>query len=187
MHGNEVASSPAFGAILLITITLILAALIMLMAPGLPHLSLDTEIPAVFEITKIRHTNKYNVLNYESYMVIKNSGKISYDNRNLYAKTYRNGELLQCIIPTMNGHNFIHFHPYGIKTLGGPGSNNYLWYPEALIAIDYNDGTFRPGDTVQFEVYDRTTGRLISRDTYPHAEEDKKEKWMELYLSHQGA
>jgi hypothetical protein len=158
------------------------------MAIQLPNLCYDPGVPDIFQITKIRHTNKDGLLNYDSYMVVTNSGEISFDNRNLYAKTYRNGEHLPCDIPTLNGHNFIPVHPCGIKTLGGTGSDDFQWYPDALVAIDFSDGTFHPGDIVQFEVYDRKTNQLISRDTYPHADKNEnQEKMMQLYFSRQGA
>ena len=169
----------------MVIITIVLAALVLLVALQLPDLSYDPTVPTVFEITKIRDI-KNGVLNYDSYMVVKNSGNIAYDNRNLYAKTYRNGVHLPCDIPTMNGHNFIPVHPYGIQTLGGFGSDDFQWVPDATIAIDYSDGTFHPGDIVQFEVYDRKTGQLLSRDTWPH-KNDPGEKLMKQYLSHRGA
>ena len=99
-------------------------------------------------------------------MVVKNCGSIAYDNRNLYAKTYRNGDHLPCDIPTMNGHNFIPVYPYGIQTLGGFGSDDFQWIPGATLSIDYNDGTFHPGDMVTIEVYDNTTKVILSRDSY---------------------
>ncbi|MGB7788574.1 type IV pilin [Methanoregula sp.] len=183
---SDDASESPLGAILAVAITVVLAMLVLLMVSQLPNLLYDRTVPTIFEITKIRHTDKDGVLDYDSYMVVKNNGKKPYDNRKLYAKTYRNGDHLPCDIPTMNGHDFIPLHPYGIKTLGGFGSDNFLWYPDATIAIDYSDGTFHPGDIVQFDVYDRTTDQVISRDTYPHTD-GNQEKLMQLYFSYQGA
>lgn len=167
-------------------ITIVLAMLVLLIALRMPNLMYNPETPVIFEITTIRHTNEHGVLNYDSRMILRNSGDTAYDNRKLSAKTYRNGAHLPCDIPTMNGHNFIPVHPYGIQTLGGFGSDDFLWYPGALIAIDYTDGTFHPDDRVEFDVYDTTNGQLISRDTYPH-DEGIQERSMRLYLSHQGA
>ena len=118
-------------------------------------------------------------------MVVKNSGSTAYDNRKLYAKTYRNGDHLPCDIPTMNGHDFLPTPHFGIQTLGGFGSDDFLWYPEAMISIDFEKGTFHPEDSVQFDVYDKTTNLLISRDTYPDTI-DNTERLMRLYLNRQG-
>jgi hypothetical protein len=172
------------GNILTIGLTFVIAALVLLFVFLIPTIPYDQTVPTVFEIIQIRHTNQYGILNYESYMVVKNCKNFSYDNRKLYAKTYRNGELLHCIIPTINGHDFIPLHPHGIKTLGGPGTYNYHWQPNALVFIDYNQGTFHPGDVVVFEVYDRETGRIISRDLWPHTS-GTTEKWLNLLFNPQ--
>jgi len=52
--------------------------------------------------------------------------------------------------------------------------------------VDYSQGTFHPGDIVQFEVYDRDTNQIISRDTWPHTTDSTK-KWLDLLFSHQAA
>ncbi len=154
--------------VLLLGITFILAMLVLLLCLGFRLPGGDSAIPTIFAITRIQHTNPQGVLDYDSYMVVKNTGTIAFDNRKLSAKTYRNGVHLPCDIPTMNGKDFLPTHHFGIQTLGGFGSHDYLWYPDATIAINYAKGTFHPGDTVQFDVYDRTTQTIISRDTYPH-------------------
>jgi hypothetical protein len=168
---------------MMIGITFIIAAIVLLQLTQLPTLYYKSEVPTIFEITNIKHTNEYGVLNYESYMVVKNIGNTAYDNRKLYAKTYRNGELLPCFIPYINFNKFIYVHPYGIKTIGGVGTDNYQWNPGATIFIDYSQGTFHPGDVVRFEVYDRDTNQIISRDTWPHTS-DNTQKWLDLLFSH---
>ena len=103
----------------MLAITLILAVLVLLMF-HLPYLY-DSSIPAIFKITNIRHTNEHGALNYDSYMVVMNTGTTGYRNANLYAKTYRNGINLDCRIETLNGHDFIPTHHFKIQTMGGPG------------------------------------------------------------------
>ncbi len=163
----------------MIAMTIILAAIILAQLLQLPAPLIRTEVPAIFEITNVRHTNEHGILNYDSYLVITNTGNSRYDNRNLYAKTYRNGQLLPCFISTINGNNFISTPHYGIQKLGGPGSRDFSWYSGATIFIDYKDKTFRPGDVIRFEIYDRTTDRIISRDTWPHTT-DATKKWIDL-------
>lgn len=170
---------------MMIAISIILAGLVLLLALQFHVAGYDPGVPTIFEITSLRHTNQHGVLNYESYIVVTNIGDAAWDNRKLYAKTYRNGALLPCLIPAINFNKFIYLHPYGIKTIGGMGTNNYHWYPGGTIFVDYSDGTFHPGDVVQFEVYDRESNQLISRDTWPHTGGNTK-KWMDLLFSHQG-
>jgi len=152
------------GIILLLAITLLLALLVLLMF-RLPFLY-DTSVPAIFKITNIRHTSEHGALNYDSYMVIMNTGATGYPNRNLYAETYRNGVILDCRIETFNGHDFIPTHHYKIQTLGGPGSSGSTWSPVEMVFIDFRDGTFHPGDQVILEVYDNSTKQIISRHSY---------------------
>jgi hypothetical protein len=176
---TEHSTSEANGIVLLIAITIILAAIVLLLLIQFPAMWDHAEVPTEFEISSLRHTNLYGALNYESYMVLTNIGDTSWDNRKLYAKTYRNGVLLPCLIRTINGHDFIPLKPYGIDTMGGWGTHNYHWYPGMTIYVDYSQGTFHPGDVVKFEVYDRDTDRIISEDTWPHTGGNTK-KWMDI-------
>jgi len=182
---QEHASSAIHGCILLIAITVILAALVLLMIPHLPKNSSD-EIPVIFEIMTMKYT-KTGSWKYENKLTVKNSGTTAYDNRKLYAITYRNGERLPCKIPYINFQYYIINKPLGIQRIGGMGTDDLSWVPEAMIFIDYNQGTFRPGDAIRFDVYDRVTDRIISSDTYPHKEKTSEEKMMAEYLSRQGA
>lgn len=168
--------------VLLLGITFILAMLVLLLCLGFRLPIGDSAIPTIFAITGIQHTNPQGVLDYDSYMVVKNTGTIAFDNRKLSAKTYRNGVHLPCDIPTMNGYLFLPTNHFGIQKLGGLGSEDFLWYPGATLYIDYAKGTFHPGDVVQFEVYDRTTGTIISRDTYPRSEKHDTQWFYNYFL-----
>lgn len=162
---SETASSPAIAIVLMLIITFILGALVLLLMVQLPWPH-EESVPAIFTITKIRHENEYGRLTYDSRMMVKNAGDTGYQNLNLYALTYRNGELLLCAIDTVNGHDFISTHHYKIQNLGGAGSRGATWDPGELIYIDYADRTFHPDDVVTFEVYDVVTDKIISRHTF---------------------
>ena len=152
----------------------------------------DPTVPTVFEITNIKDI-KNGVLNYDSYMVVKNCGSSSYYNWNLFVLTYVNGAQIPAEIPTLNANAQAadHIH-HGVQNLGGFGSEgtrkkgDALWVPGASLSIDYKDGTFHPGDMVTIEVYDNTTKQILSRDTWPH-KDDPGEKLMKQYLNHRGA
>jgi hypothetical protein len=180
---NDAAASP-LGVILAVAITIILALLVLLMALQLPNLWYDPTVPDIFQITKIGGINPYGNFD-ENYVVVMNTGDTAYDNRNVSAKVYRNGDHLPDI-PYINEHKFLPVKPNGIRLTGGAGTDNYLWNPNARIYIDFSQGTLHPRDTVQFDVYDRTTNQLISRDTYPHANAIQ-ERCMRLYFNHQDA
>jgi len=103
---------------LMLAVTFLLALLVLLLIPAMPY-QYDPSVPAIFKIINIRHEP-----NFDSYMVVMNTGTSGYLNRNLYAMTYRNGKLLPSSISTMNGYAFISTHHYGVQTFGGPGSQN---------------------------------------------------------------
>ena len=145
----------------MLAITLILAVLVLLLF-RLPYLY-DPSVPAIFKITNVKH-DQNGVRNFDSYVVVMNTGTTGYMNKNLYAKTYRNGVELNCQIPTLNGEAFIDgSRHYGVQHLLSRG---LTWYPAFSIGIDYTDGTFRPGDVITFEVYDNSTKQILSRHTY---------------------
>jgi len=163
LHSEEAASA-ALGLMMLLAITLILALLLFLFFFMLNINMEELNVPDIFKIKSIRHTNEQGVMNCDSYMVVMNTGNCGYNNKGMYAKTFKNGVLLQCAIPTLNGYDFIHgSHHYDVQHLGSDGET---WYAGATIYIDYEDKTFRPGDWVTFEVYDRKTDQLISRDLF---------------------
>ncbi|MDO8874389.1 MAG: hypothetical protein Q7V05_16945 [Methanoregula sp.] len=147
------------GGILSIAITMMLAVLVLLLFHMPSFALLDSEVPAIFKITKITHGTKF-----DSIMIVKNTGSIGYKNQNLYAKTYKNGIPLDCVISTMNGHDFISSHHFGIQNI--KGMSGKTWYANLAISINYKDRTFHPGDEVTFEVYDNTTNKIISRHMY---------------------
>nr|WP_320161230.1 hypothetical protein [uncultured Methanoregula sp.] len=158
-------ASVALGVILLVAITFILAILVLLLFQ-MPNIDMEVHnVPAIFQITKIRHLNEQGYKNYDSYVVVLNTATRDYKTRDLYAKTYRNGMLLNCAIPTLNGDDFAaKAHHYDVQHL--VGAKGDTWYSGATIAIDYDDKTFYPGDIAELEVYDRNTQQIISRHSF---------------------
>ena len=171
-YPDNTGSSGPLGTILMVMITIALAALVLLVAIPSPYLY-DLSIPSIFKITKIRHDDGYGRVNFDSYMVVKNTGSSSYYNWNLVVLTYVNGAQIPAEIPTLNAYaqSQDHIH-HGVQNLGGSGSDgtrkkgNALWVPGASLWIDYQNGTFHPGDMVTIEVYDNTTKQILSRDMY---------------------
>jgi len=175
------------GVLLMLAITIALSALVLLLLTQYPGMWQDEEVPVIFEITGIRDADDNGKIDYNSYVTLTNTGDHGYDNRKLAIRTYRNGELLPYMVPYINFNKFIKVHPHGIETIGGAGTDNYHWYPGAIVFIDYKDGTFRPGNVVTLEVYDRITNQVISRDTWPHTKDTRTKKLMDLLFNHRGA
>ncbi len=177
------ANSEILSIVLMVAIAIIIAALILSQIIILPRWN-DNTVPAIFKITKIRHTDDYGRLTFESYVVMVNSGTRSYDNWNLYAIAYRDGVQLPAEIPTLNADEQINDHNHhGVQSLWGSGvsgsrrDHDGKWNPGALLAIEFSRGTFHPEDVVMIEVYDKTTRTIISRDTWPHPDPRTTVSW----------
>jgi hypothetical protein len=161
---REHGGSYMIATLLILALVVLVALLVLLMMPQMPFLY-DPTIPAIFKIITINHDD-HGVRTLASYMVVINTGEVGFRNRNLEAETYRNGVRLDCRIPTFHGGDYVSTHHFKIEKMGGPGTCKDMWDPNEMVFIDYADKTFRPGDIVTFEVYDKLSGQIISRHTY---------------------
>ncbi len=190
---NEDAVSQVNGIILLVVITMIAAVLVLILCLGFPMLHGDPVVPVVFKITNVVHTNDYGKMIRASYLVLTNIGEHSYRNRYLQVKLYVNNIPANLNLPTLNGDASCNVHHFGFKNIGGEGTKGNMdystsrWYPDQSIWIDFNDGTFGPGDTIRIEVYDGLTGKIISRDTYPESKKYTTQWFYNYFLNHQAA
>jgi len=187
------ASSPVIGTIATLGIVFILVLLVLLLCLGfeLPHA--DEEVPVLFKITNVTYTIDPAKVNRASYLVLTNIGKESYRNRYLFVKLFVNDVPANLNLPTLNGDASCHLFHYGFQNIGGPGSDGGMnnpaakWYPDQMIFINFNDGTFGPGDTLRIEVYDGLTGTLMSRDTWPESKKYNTRWFYNYFLNPQGA
>ncbi|MCP1662821.1 MAG: hypothetical protein D5R99_09360 [Methanocalculus sp. MSAO_Arc1] len=150
--------------VILVALTFILAALLLLML----HIPLwwgesNSMQPEVFAITELIHHCETGRLNYDSRITIRHTGTAVFRNDDLRAEIFVNDRNTGALIFTMNAHRFISTYHIGVQRLWGIGSTGFYWYPGELVYIDMTDGTFRPGDSVRLDVYDRESGSLISR------------------------
>ena len=140
------------------------AALVLAMLMMFSSFSLgggEEEVPAIFKITSITHGT-----NYESKVVLLHTGTVTYTNSNLMAKFYKNDQLLHADILTMHGEDFIPTQHHGVQTMGGAGCSGNTWLPNERIALDFKNEMFHPDDMVMAEIYDTTTGLIISRHSF---------------------
>jgi len=181
---SDSAFSHHVGQILMIIIVILLVVIILLLLLQYQISLSDQRIPCVFEIAEVQHTK--DGMSETSYVVLKNTNTIAYENWNLYAFTYVNDHRIIAELPTLNAYELINsVHHDGVKTLvGSQGrreNHDAYWYSGARLAIDYNDHTIHPGDRVTLEIYNRSTGQLISRDTFPHTDTKTKEMMDEYF------
>lgn len=167
--GKENAASDSLGTILMVAITIIIAALLLIICLGFllfPDFRISA-IPEIFVITSVIHVDdETHHMNYDSRLIVKNAGTQSFKNAGLSATIYRNGKPQGCIISTLNGHDFISTVHYGVQWIGYAGVDGETWLPGEMSAIDLTDGTFRPGDVAQLDIIDKSTGEVISRHVY---------------------
>ena len=191
---NEEAVSQVNGIILLVVITIIAAMLLLILCLGFQMPHGDDEIQNNFKIMNINHYDEINgKLDYNSYITLINNGKTSYRNLYLSVKLFVNGKPVDCNLMTLNADAYCHSFHYGVDTIGGLGTEGGMmdslskWYPGQELYIDFSDGTFRPGDTIQIEIYDKTTGKIISRDTYPPPKKYTTRWFYNYFLNPQAA
>lgn len=186
LYGDDQGVSPQIGALLLTVVTMILFLVVLAIVLSF-QLSFDLfpqDEPCIFEIEKVTHNDEkfasrvtlwYNktptqpVDDVESRLKklfgwerVEPDREKVYDTDDLWARFYRNGELIDVKIPTLYTPNFIKTHHYGVQTTNGRKS----WCQNGKITINFKDRTFRPGDTVRVEIYSKSEERLISADTY---------------------
>ncbi|EHQ35955.1 hypothetical protein Metlim_1854 [Methanoplanus limicola DSM 2279] len=159
---SEDANSKVTANILLVLITMILAALVLLMIPELDYYQPEDEPPVIFEIMEIYSAEP----DYDSMIVLRNTGINMYDNRLLSADIYLSRGDKVCPVETFNGHDFISTHHFGVQTMGGSGCRNSYWCTREKVSLDLSDKSIRPGDVVQIDFYFGESTDVISSDTY---------------------
>ncbi|MFA5347387.1 MAG: type IV pilin [Methanoregula sp.] len=162
------AASDSFGVILMVAVTILLAFLVLLMFNIQPFgWNMEKEIPEIFTITGIESTDEITGhLNFDSRVILLHTGEVSYQNKNLTAKFFKNEQPVPCSITTMNGHDFINTTHWGVQWMGGSGCSEETWNPGERIRIDFTDGTFLPGDRVQVDILDKNRNAIISRHVF---------------------
>jgi hypothetical protein len=165
---RESAGSPTTATILLMGIALILAAIVAAMLLNtLSFQYLFAPIPAIFIIKDIASTDEITGKpNYDSRVILLHTGILPYQNNNLKAQFYKNGVQVNANIATLNGHDFISTSHMGVQWMGGMGCSGATWTPGEMVCIDFSDGTFRPGDTVQVDIIDKSTIQILSRHSF---------------------
>lgn len=158
---SDRASSQIIAEILLIAITIVLAALL-LMLMQMPNFSLDslTRPPTIFEI----QTLSSEPPKYPGILILFHNGTEKYENDLLEAEIYCNGNLLDCRINSLHGTDFIPTHHYGVKTMSGTGCCEKYWNPGEKIGFDLSDKMIHPGDEVQVDIIHAPDHIIISRD-----------------------
>jgi len=164
------AISPVIGAMLLVGITVVLSALVYLLALSGPLAGIDPSRFQYIHIMEIRHAGDAFSPNCDDSCIrLIHEGNAPLPNDGLAAIVLKNGVQLKANITTMNAEHFIHgTKHYGVDHLWGPGSEGpraSTWDPGEEIYIDLNDHSVNNGDFVTIRIVDRESDIVISEDT----------------------
>lgn len=164
-HGDAV--SPVLGVILMVAVTVLLAAIILALLSWLPLLcdpfpSNDIRIVGFYDYDE----RSGHLFNYDSRIVLQNFGSKDLPNRQITGAFYRDGVRVRCNLESFHGGDPPHSIHTGYETMGGVGCQGETWEVGAKIVIDFNNGTFLPGQLVRVDIIDIGTGCVISSDSF---------------------
>jgi flagellin-like protein len=157
------AQSHVVAALLLVAVTLILAALVWLMLLAFINFDNPANPPAIIKIERLVSENEEGHLNYDSRVILTHTGSEIFQNEDLRAEVFRNGIKLPLVIRTFHGHEFISTPHVGVQTMAGLGCSGTTWYPGEKVVLDLSDGTFRPGDLIRVDILKNSRNAVISR------------------------
>jgi hypothetical protein len=162
---SDSAGSQTMAIVFMVGITILLAALVILLF-HIPAMGMISPSLPAFEIRSVDHFDEITgKLNYDSRLRFINNGTMNYKNDDLMAifikpavhgvaqsrPSVAHSSFLPTSWGTVDGR---------VRLLGHP------FTPGEQIVIDFSDATFRPGDIIRMDVLDRKSQSLISTHTY---------------------
>ncbi|MDV0441237.1 hypothetical protein McpAg1_04170 [Methanocorpusculaceae archaeon Ag1] len=181
------AVSPVIATLLLVFLTVLIAAILLILCSGMTNISLSSPepVPEILDIQSIHHENHLGQLTLASrlYVVHKGrepepvfqmqNGRFSYVIKeygpiilsDYRAEIYVNGVKKNVFISTLQGSDFIPTSHYGVKLLGGTGVRGTEWSSGQWAWIDLKDQMISEGDVVTLEIIRKSDGKVVSRST----------------------
>lgn len=186
---RDPAVSSVHGNLLMVIIVVIIAAILLLYVMGMMDGlgGTRTLAPPLIQITAVFHT-KQGVMNLASQVAIENKYTVEYPNKDLQAEFLCNGKQLLANIFTLHGPGFIPTHHFGVSTIGGAGCSGDYFSPGEKILIDLKNGYYRPGDTVELRIYQRSDDTSVAPITGLITDDSYMEEWKKknLYSERKG-
>ena len=186
---RDPAISSVHGGMLMVAVVVILSILVLLIVMGMMGVfgGSNTLAPPLIQITVVNHT-QHGVMNLASRVTIENKHTVEYPNKDLQAEFLCNGKELLANIFTLHGPGFIPSHHFGVSTIGGPGCSGDYFSPGERILIDLKNGYYRPGDTVELRIYQRSGDTSVAPITGLITDHSYMEEWQEenLYSQRKG-
>jgi len=157
--------SPVIAELLLLALALILCALLaacLMNYSCTPLVPSPSEPPEILAIVSVDHYNDKK-LTFASKVKLRNIGTKPLVNQNYSAEVYINDVKQYVIINTLQAHDFIDTHHFGISTISGSGPTGYEWEPGNSGDFDLLDSMVQPGCTLRIDIIRKEDGKVISR------------------------
>jgi len=155
--------SPVISEILLVAVTILLAAVAAASLFGLFSDTVSQAEPSeILQITSVSHYSESGKLTYAGIITLKNIGYEEIQNREHGMYISVNGDRTRAVIETLSSSDFIPTHHYGVRLIKGAGPHGNTWESGASGVIDVSDKMIQPGDLVTVEVYRISDGEIIS-------------------------
>lgn len=159
--------SPVVSEILLVAVTLILAAVVAASLFGLfPIPYAEEETPEILKIVSVSHFSDSGQLTYAGILTLKNVDYKPLQNREYGIWISVNGVRQNVVIETLNSRDFIGTHHNGVRLIKGAGPDGDTWNAGDRGVIDIKDKLISPGDLVTVEVYCLETEEVVSRSEF---------------------
>ena len=174
--------SQVHGVLLMVAITVIFAALLFayLMGSFWFESGCECNPPSPIKITQIDN-EKTSAGRYKSIVTIQNTAPYSLPNDDLRLELFINGKKFRDV-STLNGHNFIASHHYGVQTIGGLGTHNQNMVSNSFITIDFADNTIYPDEIVTIRIYQKGKGDEFFLDSKAILDEKCRSDWVMAYF-----
>lgn len=163
---SDAGDSSVVSTVILIGITIAVCAAILVFLLGFFGGELpEEEIPEILKITKVSHLSN-GKLTYAGIVTLRHVGDKSLNNKNYGAYLFINGGSTEVVIETLNAHDFISTHHSFVKLIEGEGPSGSTWGIGQEGKFDFSDELITPGDLIRIDIYERESGKIISRSEF---------------------
>ncbi len=152
--------------ILLVALTVLLCAILAALCMGFFSPSGENPFippPEILKIISVDHNNENGERTFASSVTLQNIGTKALQNSDYRAEIYINDKKQRVIIDTLQAHEFIDTHHYGIGTLSGSGPTGYTWGPGDHGVFNLKDKMIHPGDLLRIDIIYKEDDSVYSR------------------------
>jgi FlaG/FlaF family flagellin (archaellin) len=175
-HDSAVSQVQSVLLLVAVVVLLVIVLLIYLLGYFPLKSGCECDAPSLIKISKIENARGSNG-KYESVVVIRNDADYPFPNDDLRLELLINGEKKRDIF-TLNGHNFIPTHHYGVQTIGGGGTQGTQLVPRSSIRIDFADNTIYPRERVTVLIYQKGKGDAFFMDSETFVDKKCRGDWV---------